>query len=209
MAKNSSAKTTSTRTPAPAFYEVVFHASPKVVRGFVSGLILGSGEDAQYWFHDDVGIEEDTEDSHLRRAAERLRLVPVSEVSVVVSANLAKLLRSLTKKINASGAAEISSIKRIKQAKVAVRYHTYAKHYDDEVQILLGDLPRGLKLTDRENTVKKDPKAKGVETYTSVHHYESDGGGILVGRFDLVLQARDRLIVHPLINCREIELITG
>ncbi len=209
MAKNSSAKTTSTRTPAPTFHEVVFQASPKAVRGFLAGVILGSGEDARCWFHDDVGIVADPDEGRIRRTAERLRLVSVSEVSVVVTANLARLLRSLTKRINASGAAEITSIRRIKQARVALRYHTYAKHYDDEVQILLGDLPRGIKIQDREHETKKDSHAKGVEAYTAVHHFESEGGGMLVGRFDLVLQARDRLIVHPLINCREIELITG
>ncbi len=96
-----------------------------------------------------------------RRAAERLHLLPVTEVRVVVSGDLAKRLRAARKGINASGLCEIESIDRIKQAQVEFKYHTYAKRYDDEVQTLLSDLPRGVKLVNPEHEVRDRSRSQG------------------------------------------------
>jgi len=127
---------------------------------------------------------------------------------VVVSATLAKVLRAKKKALADSGVCEVESIDRIKQAQVEIKYQTFGKRYDDEVQALLRDLPRGVKLMNPVHVVETDPEAKGIEAYAPVHHFESNGAGILLGRFDLVIDLRDRLDVHPLIECDEVELVT-
>jgi hypothetical protein len=202
MAKNSNE-----RTAAPTFYEVVMKGSPKAVRGLLAGFALGQDLECCGWYHQDYDIAPGGDSASVRRAVERLHLLPVSEVRVVVDGNLAKLLRARAKRIAGSGVAEVESVKRIKQARVEVRYHTYARRYDEEVQILLRDLPRGVKLMDVEREVETDEEARGVEAYTAVHHFESQGSATLLGRFDLVLDLRDRLDVHPLIECDDIELV--
>ena len=202
MAKNSN-----TRTTAPTFYEVELKGSPKAVRGLIAGIVLGSGLEHDGWFHQDEDIAPSNQSVSVRQAAQRLHLLPVSEVRAVVAAPVAKKLRSLARTIAESGVCKVVAIKRIKQARVTVSYHTFAKRYDDEVQILLRDLPRGVKLQEVEREVETDAEAEGVEAYTPVHAFESQGSGVLVGRFDLVLDLRNRLDVHPLIDCGEIELV--
>jgi len=199
--------TPNTKNAAPAFYEAVFKGSPKAIRGLLTGLVLGSGGTAPFWFHEDADIVDPGAPRRARRAVEKLRLVPVVEVRAVVGADLAKQLRGLQKQIGDSGIGEVDSIRRIKHARAALRYHTYGKRYDDEVQILLQDLPHGVKLEDVTRKVRTDPRAKGVEAYTPAHDFESRGSGVLVGRFDVVLELRNRLDVHPLIECDEVELI--
>ena len=202
MAKNSN-----TRTAAPTFYEVELKGSPKAVRGVLAGIVLGADLEHDGWFHLDEDITPSNQPASMRRAAQKLHLLPVSKVRVVVAAPIAKKLRSLARGIAELGISEVVAIKRIKQVRVVVSYHTFAKRYDDEVQILLRDLPRGVKLQDVEREVETDTEAEGVEAYTPVHAFESEGSCVLVGRFDLVLDLRNRLDVHPLINCGEIELV--
>ena len=200
------AKKTPSRTPAPAYYEAVFKGSPKVVRGLLAGLILGSGAEADHWFHDDHDITDPTLPKTARRAAEKLHLLPVRDVRVVVTGELAATLRGLRRQLAASGPCELAELKRIRKTRVALRYHTYARRYDDEIRTLLRDLPRGVKLLEAKHEVTIDKEAKGVEAYAPAHHFESCGSGVLEGRFDTVLDLRNRLDVHPLIQCEELEL---
>ncbi len=205
MAKNDTTK----KAAAPSFYEVILKGSPKAVRGLLAGLTLGNDLPHEVWYHQDEDVAEADDSGAVRRAVEMLHLLPVSEVRAVVTGPVAKLLRSLSRRIAKLGICEVEAIKRIKQARVELHYHTFARRYDDEVQILLKDLPRGVKLTDVEREVETDSEARGVEAYTAVHHFESSGSGTLVGRFDLVLDLRDRLDVHPLIDCDAIDLVVS
>jgi hypothetical protein len=201
MAQNVASKT------APSFYEVAFKGSPKAVRSLLAGLTMGHGIDHEVWYHCDEQISDADCPESVRRAAERLHLLPVSEVLTVVTAPVAKLLRSRSRQIAKLGVGEVHHIKRIKQARVTVRYHTFARRYDNEVMTLLNDLPRGVKATGVERDVDTDAEARGVEAYTVVHDFESRGSATLVGRFDKVRELRSRLDVHPLIECGEIELV--
>jgi len=192
-----------------SFYEIVFKGSPKAIRGVLTGLALGAALPCDFWFHRDHDIVDPTVPRTARRTAEKLHLLPVTTVRVVVSGDLAKVLRARKKALAASGLCEIEAIDRIKQVQVELKYHTYAKRYDDEVQALMTDLPRGVKLMNPVHKIEEHPEAKGSERYTPAHHFESRGGGILLGRFDLVLDLRDRFDVHPLVECEEIELVTS
>ncbi|MEZ4387341.1 MAG: hypothetical protein R3D98_07125 [Candidatus Krumholzibacteriia bacterium] len=191
-----------------SFHEVVCKGSPKAVRGLLTGLALGADLPCRFWFHHDHDIVDPAVPNTARRTAERLHLLPVGEVRVVVDGELAGVLRVRKKAIATSGVCEVVGISRIKQAQVLLKYHTFGKRYDDEIQALLRDLPSGVKLANATHDVEIDPDAVGDEAYTPVHDYESRGGGLLVGRFDLVQDLRGRFDVHPLIECGEIELVT-
>jgi len=202
------AKKQSVQHAAPTFSEVVFKGSPKAVRGLLAGLAIGQDVPATYWFHDDVRIADPDQPRRARRAAEKLHLLPVTEVRAVVSGDLAARLRKAGKEIAATGVCEVAAVRKVRRARAPLRYHTYARRYDAEVQTLLGDLPRGLKLENHERHEEVDSGARGVETYAATHDFESEGCAVLSGRFDLVVEWRDRLDVHPLITCEEIELVT-
>jgi hypothetical protein len=191
------------------YHEVVIKGSPKTVRGLLTGLALGAGEDLAFWFHEDEDIVDPTIPRTARRTIEKLHLLPTTLVRVVVTGTIAKLLRARRRAIEASGVCEVVEIDRVKKARFELCYHTYAKRYDDEVQILLKDLPRGVKLLNPVHDVELDPDAEGVEAYSPAHSFESRGGGIIEGRFDLVLDLRNRLDVHPLIDCEAVELLTS
>lgn len=192
-----------------SYHEVVCKGSPGPVHGLMAGLALGAGLEAEFWFHDEHDIVDPAVPCSLRHRVARLHLLPQTEVCLVVSGAFVKLLRAHRKAIAASDVCEIEEIRRIKSAQVAVHYHTYARRYDDEVRILLKDLPRGVKLVDAKHEVHLDPEAEGIEAYSATHPFESRGQGVLTGRFDLVADLRDRLDVHPLITCDKIELVTG
>ena len=203
------AKKPAAKTPAPSFHEAVFKGSPKAVRGLVAGLLIGSGQDDAFWFHKDTDIADPSAPRTVRRAVEKLHLMPVSEVRVVVDGNLAKLLRSHRTAIAASGVCELAELVRIKQARATLSYHTFARQYDDEVKALLASLPRGVKLADHNREVKRHPESKGIESYAPAHDYESCGDGALTGRFDLILAIRNQLDAHPLITFEPLDLVIG
>ena len=53
---------------------------------------------------------------------------------------------------------------------------------------------------------KLDPKAKGIEAYSVVHHYEACGEATVVGRIDLLVALKKRFEDYPLIQSEDIVL---
>jgi len=192
------------RKPAPSYSQVVLRGSESVVRGFLSGLAMGSGECLPHWFFEDEHVDV-PEDSPVHQAASFLHLAP-HEVYVVAAAPLVKALRKAEKEARARGLCEVVDIAKIRSASFEARYKAYAPRYDMEIQDRLDDLPRGLKRTDDEREVRSDPDAEGVEAYTPVHDFESRGRCHITGRIDLVIAKRKQLDEHPLIEVGEIEL---
>jgi hypothetical protein len=185
---------------------VVLKGSPKVIRGFLAGLALGSAQCLPYWFHHDEDITSPAAASAAKRAAALLHL-QAGEVRLVATAPLVKLLRKVQKEAADRGICEVGEIARIKSASFRISYQAYAQRYHQEIQDLLHDLPRGVQLVDEDHEIRTDPSAVGVEAYAPAHDFEAAGSARLSGRFDLVLAKRKQMREHPLVAVEDLELV--
>lgn len=191
------------RTATPAFYEVLLEGSPKVASGFLAGLALGAGIEAQvYYCHEDaIGEEEGLGE----RLAELLARQP-RDCRVVVDGGLRELLRRLGARLGRQTGLELASIRRVRSAELPFRYEAFARRYAEQIERKLGELPAGVKVLDHERQESVDPEAAGLEAYSPAHDYEIKGQGRIVGRVDLVVEARRALAEHPLIKVDRIAL---
>lgn len=192
----------SKQTAAKAFYEVVFRGKPKVVRAFLGGLTLGAGHKGRIYYNFLEGVE------HSGKAEALAELVGIRQTDchVIVDAKLSALLKKLAKRISAEIGLEMTQHRKIRSASLDFCFQAYARKYDEEIMALLKKLPAGLKLRGFKHEVQEDPKAKGIEAYSAVHHFEAEGCGTLTGPVDLVIEARRAFAEYPLIQAEEIQL---
>lgn len=187
---------------ARAFSEVVFRGKPKVVRAFLSGLLLGAGRQATVFYSFLDGVH------HEGKAEKLAELVGVriSDCHVIVDAETATWLRGLSRAITAETGLVITSNRRIRSASLAVHYHTYGQKYEDEILAVLRDLPAGLKLSGFRQDTRVDERGRGLEVYTPVHEFEARGDGSVSGPVDELVRLRRRLAEFPLVRVSDIQL---
>lgn len=192
------------RTTA-AFNEVVFRGKPKVVRAFLSGLLLGAGRQSQVFYSFLEGIE------HEGKAEKLAEIVGMrsSDCHVVMDADTAGWLKGMARAIAAETGLEITANRRIRAASMELKYQAYAQRYEDEIMAALGDLPAGVKITGMKREVRTDPRAKGVEAYSPAHEFEAKASGIVTGPVDALVALRRRLVAYPLLKLSEITLKVG
>lgn len=194
-----------TEQTATAFNEVVFHGKPKVVRAFLSGLLLGAGRKAQVYYSFVEGIE------HEGKAEKLAEMVGVrsGDCHVVIDAETAGWLKGMARAIAAETGLAITANRRVRGASMELKYHAYAQRYEDEIMAALGDLPAGVKVTGMKREVRTDPRAKGVEAYSPAHEFEAKASGTLTGPVDALVEVRRRLAGYPLAKVSEISLKLG
>lgn len=194
-----------TDSTATAFNEVVFRGKPKVVRAFLSGLLLGAGRQARVYFSFVEGIE------HEGKAEKLAEMVGVrsSDCHVIVDAETAGWLKGMARAIAAETGLAITANRRVRGASMELKYHAYAQRYEDEIMAALGDLPAGVKITGMKREVRTDPRAKGVEAYSPVHEFEAKASGTMTGPVDALVELRRKLAAYPLLKVSEISLKLG
>ncbi|MCP4573052.1 MAG: hypothetical protein GY838_11915 [bacterium] len=192
-------KSTSAR---PSFYEAVFRGKPKVVRAFLQGLVMGGGLDATVFYNFSDGIE------HEGKAERLVEMVGLRAhgCHVVLDGATTALLKKLRNRIVGEMGLEISSIRRVKSARMEFEFHTYAPRYHGQIMDLLHELPSGLKLDGFWTDVQEDPHAKGVEAYTAVHDFTSSGKGAVIGRVDLLVAFKADCERFPLMETEDVKL---
>jgi hypothetical protein len=195
-------KTTPKRTAKPSFFQVVLEGSPKLVCGFLNGLMMGSGKEGTVFFCHDEGIDYE---SLTGRLAELIHLHP-RDCHVIVDRETQSYLKRLAPRIEQTLGLKILSSRHIRSATLPFHFVAYARRYGVEIMGKLHSLPDGVRLVDFEKKERKDPSAAGIETYAPAHEYEIKGEGKIVGRVDLVILARRDLDSHPLIEPGKIEL---
>lgn len=184
------------------FYEVVFEGKPKVVRAFISGLVMGVCDDATIYYSFLDGI-------HHEGKAERLaEMVGIrsTDCYVVVDSCLSAVLKKLGKRIKSETGLSIRSHRRIRGAAFTFEYRAYARKYDDEILEVIRNLPPEVKTRGFKHDVQKDPSAKGVEAYSVAHDYEASGTGAITGPIDQVVEVKRRFDDLPLIRSEDIVL---
>lgn len=185
-----------------SFAEVVFEGKPKVVRSFLHGLMLGSGLTCRIFFSWDEGIDHG---GKAPRFAEKFGL-PGTDVHVIVDSTLGALLKKHAKKIGPDHGLRIVSQRRIRSAKMEVKFVAYAPKHDKQIMDFLEKLPAGVRLRGFKHEIRTDETAKGVEAYSSVHHYEAHGEGMIFGPVDVLVDYKRRSQAHPLIEVGEIRI---
>lgn len=189
----------------PTYHELAIQGPRDLVHGYLAGLAAGAGSASTPVFAHEAGIAGPGLGTKLK---EMIGAHPQA-CRVILDGELRGLLKGAARRMQAETGLAVLSERRIRRATFGYRFHAYAVRYGTEIQDLLAALPAGLKIADRRTAEKHDPRAKGVEAYSPAHDYEIEGGGTVVGRFDLVLEARRRLAAHPLIDADWIELDLG
>lgn len=189
------------KTPS-AFFEVVFRGKPRVVRAFLSGLVLGAGHKASIHFSFEDGVHHEGKAEMLK---EKLRLRPL-DVHVVVDGDTSALLKKLARRITEETGLEITSHRKVRSASMEFAFHAYARKYDWDIAQVFDNLPAGLKLRGYKHTVHKDPSARGVEAYAPTHDYEASGSGTVTGPADQLIAFRKKLADYPLVEAEDIVL---
>lgn len=189
-------------TARPSFHEVVFRGKPKVVRAFLSGLVMGAGGEATLFYSFTDGIFHE---GKVEKFAEFMH-IRATDCHVIIDGVTSSLVKKLAKRIKAETGLEVVSHRRITAASVKFSYQVFAPRYDQEMSRVVRELPKGLKLEDFQHEVKTDPAAKGVEAYSPAHDFEANCSGKVSGRVDLVVAFRKKLDEFPLIKSEDVLL---
>ena len=190
------------KSSSSTFYEVVFQGKPKVVRAFVSGLVMGACDGATVFYSFLDGIH------HEGKAEKLAEMVGIrgTDCHVVVDDCAGTLLKKLAKKIEKETGLAIRSQRRIRGASLSFEYHAYAKKYDQEILEMIRGLPAEVNAKSFRHKVHKDPSAKGVEAYSPAHDYEASGSGAVTGPIDAIVEIKRRFADFPLIKSEDIVL---
>ncbi len=189
----------------PTFHELTIQGPRDLVHGYLAGLAAGAGCASTPVFAHEAAVAGPGLGARLKE----LVVAHHQACRVILDGELRGLLKGAAKCMTAETGLAIQSDRRIRRASFDYAFRAYAVRYGVEIQDLLAALPAGVKLTGRRAAEKHDPRARGVEAYTPAHDYEIEGGGTVVGRFDLVIEVRRQLGAHPLITVEPIELDLG
>ncbi|MFO7655358.1 MAG: hypothetical protein R6X25_16275 [Candidatus Krumholzibacteriia bacterium] len=185
------------------FHEAVFAGSPRVLRGLLAGIALGSGEPNTAIDSYDAGISHE---GLVDRVAELVKLHGVDS-RVVLGETLTGLVRQHAERIHAETGLTLKSLRAVQSAELPFSFEVFARQYHDEIMAVLNELPEGLELRNFDQDVQEHPESRGPEGYAPEHHYAASGSGEVVGRIDLLVDLRRRLGDLPLVNEGEIKLI--
>ena len=193
---------TSKKNNTPTFYEVVFRGKPKVVRAFLSGLVLGSCDGATVYYSFLDGVH------HEGKAEKLAEMVGIrgTDCHVIVDIEVSALLKKLAKKIAAETGLAINSHRKIRGASLSFEYHAYARQYDEEIITMIKKLPSELNTRGFKHQEKVNPKARGVEAYAPAHHFEACGEGAITGPINLVIELKKSFADYPLIKAEDVVL---
>jgi hypothetical protein len=185
-----------------SFYEVVFTGKPKVVRAFMKGFVMGNLEDATVIYSFDSGI------FHEGKVEKMAELVGIrgTDCHIIVDAATSALLKKWTKLIARETGLQINSHRSIRSASMAFKFQAFAPRYNQEIVDMVKNLPTGVRVEGFHHDVWLDPKAKGMEAYSAVHHYEACGEATIVGRVDLLVELKKKFGDYPLIKSEDIQL---
>jgi hypothetical protein len=185
-----------------SFYEVVFTGKPKVVRAFMKGFVMGNLEDATVIYSFDSGI------FHEGKVEKMAELVGIrgTDCHIIVDAATSALLKKWTKLIARETGLQINSHRSIRSASMAFKFQAFAPRYNQEIVDMVKNLPTGVRVEGFHHDVRLDPKAKGMEAYSAVHHYEACGEATIVGRVDLLVELKKKFGDYPLIKSEDIQL---
>lgn len=156
------------------YYEVIFQGSLEMIKGFVIGLIEGYELEGEAIFSDEHHADNEGKFGQI------LRLMAVKDktVRVIICCQFHDLINEALERRKGQIPIVIQSVKKIKGASFDFRYKTFSVEYGEQLKKLFGNLPDGLAMTPGYSPEEiVNPKAKGIEAYAPLHHYELKAQG--------------------------------
>ena len=160
------------------YYEVVFEGSFDFMKGFVLGYLEGSGIQGEAIFEAEHHIENES------RFGQLLRFIGAmgDRTSLIVGSGLHDLIRKAIENRNLNNDLNIVSVKEITEAYFEFNYHAYSRKLGEELKVLFGSLPPGLRIENGRGPKETvNPEVKGIEAYAPLHEYEIEAKGEIHG----------------------------
>lgn len=184
------------------FVEMVISAPFILAKGFLMGLIEGSGEQPVYFFSKRTGIRTETLGSAFK---EWLGFENI--VHLCVEKKFSKRLEDAIKNTYEKLGMEIKSVQHIESAGFDFKAHFFKKDEADDFQAYLDALPKGVYLDGfKENEYQdKDHDGEGG-AYAPSHAYEYSASGRVVGDFAGVVEVFLKYKNDILVETDEVKL---
>jgi hypothetical protein len=151
-----------------SYFEFVIHGQPGWTLGFIEGYIRGSGETEGI-------MNAEAEGFHCETLRERLRelLLPHSNtLHLIVAGDLdSRVRQAVADAVEMGHKTKIIHSQEILGARFFFSATVYSREHGEKIQAMFRDPPEGVTI-DGKMSVKLNPKAKGMEMYAPVHHYE-------------------------------------
>ena len=160
------------------YYEVVVEGSFDLMKGFVLGFLEGKGIQGEAIFEAEHHIENESKFGQL------LRFIGAKgdRTNLIVGSGLHDLIRKAIENRNLKNDLKIVSVREITEAYFEFNYHAYSRKLGEELKILFGSLPPGLRIEKGQGPKETvNPEAKGIEAYAPLHEYEIEANGEIHG----------------------------
>jgi hypothetical protein len=169
--------------------EIVLRGTDDTARAFVAGFLAGRGDaEGSVIFGADVDIEPGS----LGQRVCDLLLAGSHKVLLAPEPLAAGLADELVEH-GADHGLHLEGCRRIGAASFTVRAETFSRPAATNIRdSLLGSLPEGVRIEDREETEEKHPEAHGADLYAPVHKYTYRASGRIVGPLPGVLEMQRR-----------------
>ena len=170
------------------WHEIVIEGPDKVARGFVAGFAASQHEAEGVVFGEDLGLAEESLSERLRDlvgAGARLTVLVPESIAVPLAAALA----------GAGAAVGLRVARRRRVTSVSFRFtaETYTPEVAETIRgALMGALPEGVLVEDRNEDEHRQPEASGVELYAPKHDYVYRASGRIAGALPGVLEMHRR-----------------
>lgn len=184
------------------FVEMVISAPFILVKGFLMGLIEGSGETPIYFFSKRTGIRTETLGSAFKEWLGFENIVHLC-LDKKFSRQLSEGIEHTYKKLGM----EVKSVQHIESAGFDFKAHFFKKDEADEFQAYLDALPKSVYLDGFKEDEYQDKDHDGeAGAYTPAHAYEYSASGRVVGDFAGVVEVFLNYKNDILVETDEIEL---
>lgn len=186
-----------------AFFEVVIDGPQLLVKGFVLGLVEGSGKKGCVLFSRENNIRTETfleqllEWTHLHGSLSHL----------VIEAALLDLVQKGVNETAEILRLQVRSIRKIKAASFDFEYEVYARRYGDDLKGLFAKVPAVLQLSpDYDPKEELHPDNEGIDAYAPLPAYRLRARGTVSGPIDRLVDFYRIVRGHELIKTGEIVL---
>ncbi len=184
------------------FVEMVISAPFILVKGFLMGLIEGSGEQPVYFFSKRTGIRTETLGSAFK---EWLGFENI--IHLCLEKKFSKRFEDAIKNTYEKLGMEIKSVQHIESAGFDFKAHFFKKDEADDFQAYLDALPKGVYLDGFKENEHQDKDHDGeAGAYAPSHAYEYSASGRVVGEFAGVVEVFLKYKNDILVETDEVEL---
>ncbi len=188
---------------AKQYKELVISAPFILVKGFLMGLVEGTGEDPVYFFSQRSGIRVETLSEGLKEWLGFENLV-----HLCVEDEFAESLKKAIENTHQKLGMEIRSEKVIESASFEFKARFFEKQEAEHFHNRVDDqLPEGVYLDGFKEAEAEDPEhGDSMGMYTATHKFQYSGKGTIIGEFGGVVQLFHEFQKDPMVEVEQVRL---